>query len=197
MPTEYFLLCLGRHLKYSCCLYPQLDARLQLGEAEQAMLGKGKRLLKVAAEITLCSWCCSSFTCNSLHQCAPEQHRLNTTLVVDWEIMLILLVLGIELTCQRASLTDGQSVLELGCGWGSVGLFIASKYPNSRVTAVSNSKTQRQFIEGQCRSRNISNLTVLTADVAHFQAPGTYDRVVSVEMFEHMKNYKVAMCMFA
>ena len=82
-------------------------------------------------------------------------------------------------------------MLELGCGWGSVCLYIASQYPKSQVTAVSNSRTQRDFIQGQCQLRSIKNLTVLTADVADFQAPTTYDRVVSVEMFEHMKNYQV------
>ena len=95
-----------------------------------------------------------------------------------------------DLTCQRASLEDGQSVLELGCGWGSVCLYIARRYPSSSVTAVSNSKTQREFIQGQCQLRGISNLTVLTADVATFTAPAAYDRIVSVEMFEHMKNYQ-------
>lgn len=97
-----------------------------------------------------------------------------------------------ELTCQRAELQDGQSVLELGCGWGSVCLYIANCYPNSQVTAVSNSRTQKEFIEQQSKLRGLANLTILTADVAHFQAPSTYDRIVSVEMFEHMKNYGVS-----
>lgn len=95
----------------------------------------------------------------------------------------------LELCCERAQLKDGQQVLELGCGWGSWSLFMAAKYPKSTITAVSNSRTQRAFIQEEAKKRGISNLTILTADLVDFQAPGTYDRVVSVECFEHMKNY--------
>eukprot|EP00873_Tetraselmis_striata_P044143 jgi/Tetstr1/464407/TSEL_009200.t1 len=134
VPTEYFLLCLGPHLKYSSCLYPKGDE--SLGEAEEAML---------------------------------------------------------NLYCERAQLADGQDVLELGCGWGSLCLFVAGKYPGSRVTAVSNSATQRAFITARAEERGIRNLTVLTHNMLTFDAPGQYDRVLSVEMFEHMKNYGVLM----
>ena len=102
-----------------------------------------------------------------------------------------------ELTCRRADLQDGQAVLELGCGWGSVCLYIAAQYPKSRVTAVSNSTTQREFIQDQCKQRGYTNLTVITADVTNFKPPATYDRIVSIEMFEHMKNYKVELYLLA
>ena len=93
----------------------------------------------------------------------------------------------LALYCQRAELSDGQAVLELGCGWGSLSLFIAAAYPKSKVTAVSNSKTQKEFIMGQAAQRGLDNLNVITANMIDFAAPGVYDRIVSIEMFEHMK----------
>lgn len=96
----------------------------------------------------------------------------------------------LELCCARAQLGDGQEVLELGCGWGSWSLFMAAKYPASRITAVSNSRTQRAFITAEAKKRGLKNLTVITADLVNFEAPGTFDRVVSIECFEHMKNYQ-------
>eukprot|EP00879_Flechtneria_rotunda_P012911 GHRR01013484.1.p1 GENE.GHRR01013484.1~~GHRR01013484.1.p1 ORF type:complete len:380 (+),score=109.41 GHRR01013484.1:212-1351(+) len=131
VPTEYFLLVLGRHLKYSCCLFNSPNDTLE--EAERSMLA---------------------------------------------------------LYCARARLHNGQSVLELGCGWGSLSLFMAQAYPNSTVTAVSNSNTQREYIMQRARDLDLTNLQVITADMNDFQAPSTYDRVVSIEMFEHMKNYQ-------
>ncbi|NNM26169.1 MAG: class I SAM-dependent methyltransferase [Phycisphaerales bacterium] len=92
-------------------------------------------------------------------------------------------------TCEHAELADGMDVLELGCGWGSLTLWMAERYPNSRITAVSNAASQRRFIEAEVRRRSLSNVRVLTADMNSFAAPGDYDRVVSVEMFEHMRNY--------
>jgi cyclopropane-fatty-acyl-phospholipid synthase len=90
----------------------------------------------------------------------------------------------------RADLADGQRILELGCGWGSLTLHLAQRFPRSHITAVSNSATQRQHIEEQAAAQGISNLTILTADMNVFQPPTTgFDRVVSVEMFEHMKNW--------
>jgi cyclopropane-fatty-acyl-phospholipid synthase len=99
----------------------------------------------------------------------------------------------LELTAARAALADGQRILELGCGWGSLTLFMAERYPRASITAVSNSRTQREHIEAECRRRGFSNVTVITADMNDFEAPGRYDRVVSVEMFEHMKNYRALM----
>jgi len=91
----------------------------------------------------------------------------------------------LELTCARAGLTDGMEILDLGCGWGSLALWIAERYPNSRVLAVSNSHAQRTFIE----ARGLPNLEVRTADVNEFEPGRRFDRVLSVEMFEHMRNY--------
>jgi cyclopropane-fatty-acyl-phospholipid synthase len=96
----------------------------------------------------------------------------------------------LRLSCQRAGLREGMDILELGCGWGSLTLWMARHYPGSRITAVSNSALQRRYIEGRCRDLGLHNVVVLTADMNRFEAPGTYDRVVSIEMFEHMRNYR-------
>ena len=95
----------------------------------------------------------------------------------------------LALTCERAGLADGQRILELGCGWGSLSLWMAERYPQARITAVSNSATQREFIEGECRRLGLGNLTVLTRDMNVLELDSRFDRVVSVEMFEHMRNY--------
>jgi cyclopropane-fatty-acyl-phospholipid synthase len=101
------------------------------------------------------------------------------------------------LTCERARLEDGMDVLDLGCGWGSLTLWIAERYPNSRVVALSNSRTQRAYIERRCRERGFSNVEVITADANefdfNFEGGRQFDRVISVEMFEHMKNYELLM----
>lgn len=107
----------------------------------------------------------------------------NTTLDGAEEAML-------RLSCERARLEDGMEVLDLGCGWGSLSLWIAEQYPNCRVLAVSNSRTQRAFIETRCRERGFVNVEATTADVADFDTPRHFDRVLSIEMFEHMKNYE-------
>ena len=100
------------------------------------------------------------------------------------ELMLALYV-------ERARIADGQEILELGCGWGSLSLYLAEKCPGARITGVSNSATQREHIEAEARRRGLTNLTILTRDMNTFEAPaGRFDRVVSVEMFEHMKNYQ-------
>ncbi len=98
--------------------------------------------------------------------------------------------LALGLTCQHADLKDGQDVLEMGCGWGSLSLWMASHYPNSRITGVSNSNSQREYIMAQAKSRGLENLTIITCDMNVFQAPNSYDRIVSVEMFEHMRNWQ-------
>jgi cyclopropane-fatty-acyl-phospholipid synthase len=98
---------------------------------------------------------------------------------------------ALGITCVRAELTDGQDVLELGCGWGSLSLWMAERYPNSRITAVSNSAPQRRFIEAEAAARGFHNLRVVTADMNDFTPDDArFDRVVSVEMFEHMRNYE-------
>lgn len=94
------------------------------------------------------------------------------------------------LTCERAALADGQSIVELGCGWGSLTLWMAERYPNSRIVAVSNSRLQREFVEARCRERGFANVRVFTEDVNRLALPAeAFDRIVSVEMFEHLRNY--------
>jgi cyclopropane-fatty-acyl-phospholipid synthase len=133
LPPEFFEICLGARLKYSCCLYPAADTTLN--EAEEAALAD---------------------------------------------------------TCAHAGLADGQRVLELGCGWGSLSLWMAERYPNSTITAVSNSHGQRGHIEAQARARGLTNLKVITCDMNDFKPDGDggFDRIVSVEMFEHMSNWR-------
>jgi cyclopropane-fatty-acyl-phospholipid synthase len=98
--------------------------------------------------------------------------------------------LALTATAGHAGLADGQDVLELGCGWGSLTLFMAALYPASRITAVSNSASQRGYIEAQAAERGLGNVRVITADMNDFQAHGPFDRIVSVEMFEHMANWR-------
>ena len=93
-------------------------------------------------------------------------------------------------TCERAGLVDGQSILELGCGWGSLTLWMAQRYPRSTITAVSNSHSQRAWIAGEAARRGLGNVEIITADMNRFAAPARYERVVSVEMFEHMRNWR-------
>ena len=103
----------------------------------------------------------------------------------------------LEITCDRAELTDGQHVLELGCGWGSLSLYMSAKYPNSTFKVVSNSRTQKEFIDAEAVKRGITNLEVLTADMNTFHIDWKFDRVVSVEMFEHMRNYELLLAKVA
>jgi cyclopropane-fatty-acyl-phospholipid synthase len=97
--------------------------------------------------------------------------------------------LALDETVAHAGLADGQSILELGCGWGSLTLFMAERFPRASITAVSNSAQQRLHIEGEAAARGLGNIRVVTADMNAFAPDGTYDRVVSVEMFEHMSNW--------
>jgi cyclopropane-fatty-acyl-phospholipid synthase len=138
VPTGFYQLCLGKHLKYSSALWSAGIGTLD--GAEEAML---------------------------------------------------------RLTCERAQLADGQQILELGCGWGSLSLWMAQQYPNARITGVSNSSTQRAYIEAECARRGLRNLTILTCDMNRFDIAARFDRVVSVEMFEHMKNYELLMANIA
>lgn len=130
VPTEFFKLVLGPHMKYSCACWERATT---LAEAEEEML---------------------------------------------------------RLTCERAELQDGQRVLELGCGWGSFSIYAAERYPRSFFTAVSNSRTQKVFIDELCARKGIGNLQVVTCDINRLTMQEQFDRVVSVEMFEHCKNYK-------
>jgi cyclopropane-fatty-acyl-phospholipid synthase len=130
LPPAFFERVLGRHLKYSGCLFAH--GATSLDEAEADML---------------------------------------------------------DLTTQRAQIADGMSVLELGCGWGSLTLFLAQRFPGSQVTGVSNSRPQRDFIMNRAASLGLTNVRIITADMNDFGPDQRYDRVVSVEMFEHMRNH--------
>ncbi len=99
-------------------------------------------------------------------------------------------VFGLLETVAHADLADGQHILELGCGWGSLTLFMAERYPDAKITAVSNSAPQRAYIEAQAREKGFANVRVITADMNSFQPGGRFDRIVSVEMFEHMANWQ-------
>lgn len=117
------------------------------------------------------------------YSCAYYKHG-NETLDQAEEAML-------TLYSERAELADGQHILELGCGWGSLTLWMAEHYPNARITAISNSRPQREYIETQCRMRGFANVRVVTCDVNRLQLDAAqFDRCVSIEMFEHMRNYQ-------
>jgi cyclopropane-fatty-acyl-phospholipid synthase len=108
----------------------------------------------------------------------------NTGTLADAEARML------ALSVERADLRDGQRVLELGCGWGSLSLWMARAFPRSEIVTVSNSRTQKDWIDSRAASEGLTNLTVITADMNTFEAPGTFDRIVSVEMFEHMRNWR-------
>ncbi|KAH8155543.1 uncharacterized protein LAJ45_00553 [Morchella importuna] len=100
----------------------------------------------------------------------------------------------LEKYVERAQLSNGQSILDLGCGWGSCSLYFAKRFPGSEVTGLSNSRTQKEYIDAEAKRQGIMNLTIVTANVAtHEFDPASFDRVVSIEMFEHMKNYEKLM----
>jgi cyclopropane-fatty-acyl-phospholipid synthase len=108
----------------------------------------------------------------------------------------------LSLYALRAGLRDGLRILDLGCGWGSLSLWLAEKYPGSQIVGLSNSHRQRQFIEHRARERGLSNLSILTGNVVDFEfpaqgVPAGFDRVMSIEMFEHMKNYGLLMAKLA
>ena len=96
---------------------------------------------------------------------------------------------GLEQTCEHAEIENGMDILELGCGWGSLTLWLAKKYPASNITAVSNSVSQGEYIRANADATGLDNIEVITADMNEFNTNKTFDRVVSVEMFEHMRNY--------
>ncbi|PNS15365.1 (S)-coclaurine N-methyltransferase [Sphaceloma murrayae] len=155
--------CLGKRMKYSCCLYyddegkalPGIDEGGLLGGVAAATVGEGK---------------------------SGIERRLG----VAEEAMM-------ENYVEKAGLVDGQRVFDLGCGWGSLSLYLAERFPGSKITAFSNSRTQKIYIDGVAKEKGLANLEVVTGDIAKWEVPGErrglYDRVVSVEMFEHMKNY--------
>lgn len=97
---------------------------------------------------------------------------------------------ALDETCRRAGIRNGMRVLDLGCGWGSLALWIAGRYPACCVTAVSNSSTQRDFIRARAESAGLTNIAVHVCDMNDFEMERTFDRIVSVEMFEHMRNWR-------
>jgi cyclopropane-fatty-acyl-phospholipid synthase len=100
-------------------------------------------------------------------------------------------ILALNQTCDHADIQDGQQILELGCGWGSLSMWMAIRFPNAQITGVSNSSSQREYITQRAKSLGITNLNIITADMNVFEAAEQYDRIVSVEMFEHMRNWSV------
>jgi len=103
----------------------------------------------------------------------------------------------LDLYCRRARIEDGQSILELGCGWGSLSLYLAERFPRSAVLGVSNSHSQKAFIQERARGLGLGNLEIVTADMNTFEAGRRFDRVVSIEMFEHMRNWPLLLARIA
>ena len=95
----------------------------------------------------------------------------------------------LSLTAERAEIADGQQIMDLGCGWGALSLYLAERFPKATILGVSNSRTQREFILSECQRRSITNVEIITANIVTFQTERRFDRIVSVEMFEHMRNY--------
>lgn len=98
---------------------------------------------------------------------------------------------ALSITCKHADIHNDMNILELGCGWGSLTLWIASHYPDSKITGVSNSTSQRDYIITQAKKRNLNNIEIKTIDMNKFETDLRYDRIVSIEMFEHMRNYRL------
>ncbi|XP_057821961.1 (S)-coclaurine N-methyltransferase isoform X1 [Cryptomeria japonica] len=95
----------------------------------------------------------------------------------------------LSLYCERAQIKDGQTILDIGCGWGSLTLYMAKKYPNSHVTGICNSTTQKEYIIEKSSELGMSNIVIYAGDITSFKMESTFDRIISIEMFEHMKNY--------
>lgn len=96
----------------------------------------------------------------------------------------------LDIYIERGDFKNGQTILELGCGWGSLTLYLAERFPFSRITAVSNSNSQREYIEKQAFARGLTNINIITCDVNELELDSQFDRIVSIEMFEHMRNYQ-------
>jgi len=105
----------------------------------------------------------------------------------------------LELCAERAQIADGMRILDLGCGWGSMSLWLAEKFPHAQITGLSNSTGQREFISKRAAERGLSNVRIITGNIAEFEfdAPARFDRIVSIEMFEHMKNYRLLLAKLA
>jgi cyclopropane-fatty-acyl-phospholipid synthase len=110
---------------------------------------------------------------------------VNTNSLATAELQML------DIYCQRAEIANGQTILDLGCGWGSMSLYIAEKYPQSQITALSNSSTQKAYIEETASSKGFTNIEVITANIVDWETSKKYDRIISIEMLEHMKNYEM------
>ena len=111
----------------------------------------------------------------------------NTSSLDDAEDIML------EMYCKRAKISDGMNLLDIGCGWGSLSLYLAKKFPNSSITGVSNSSSQKNFITSLAAKRGLKNLTIITKDINEFDTKDNFDRIISIEMFEHTKNTKKLM----
>src|SRR6056297_142147 len=96
----------------------------------------------------------------------------------------------LALTVKRAGIKDGMDILDCGCGWGSLALYAAEKFPNSKIVAISNSSTQKDYIIKIAGEKNLKNIEVITCDIKHFEIERKFDVITSIEMFEHMRNYE-------
>jgi cyclopropane-fatty-acyl-phospholipid synthase len=122
--------------------------------------------------------------------CLGPKFKYSSCLYEPGETLAQAEIRALTQTCEHAQLADGQDILELGCGWGSMTLFMATRYPGALITAVSNSASQRAFIEGRAREQGLTNVRIITADMNVFDSDQRFDRIVSVEMFEHMSNWR-------
>ncbi|MXX70812.1 MAG: class I SAM-dependent methyltransferase [Gemmatimonadetes bacterium] len=159
---------------------PPLDeATLRIGPIAPAPREANEQHYEVPAEffeLVLGPW--QKYSCCLWPDDAPD------LTLADAELAML------DITCARADLSDGQDILDLGCGWGALTLFAAERYPGSRIFAVSHSASQRRHIEARARRRGLDNVIVITGDISRLQlAREQFDRVVSVEMFEHMNNF--------
>ncbi|MEO6846102.1 MAG: cyclopropane-fatty-acyl-phospholipid synthase family protein [Chthoniobacterales bacterium] len=178
----------------------QLLAKKIKEETESTPEKQQARFMRFVSDLDSAAIAVKTETANSQHYEVPTEFfkfvlgpcmkyssgywpKSTTTFAESEEAML-------QLTCERAELQDGQEILELGCGWGSLSLWMAEHYPQARITGVSNSRTQKIHIDAEATRRGLTNLTIITANMNTFETDGSYDRVVSVEMFEHMKNYR-------
>ncbi len=186
----------------------KLLARKLREESHENVEGRSEALAKFVSELKNSPIAIKTAAANEQHYEVPTEFfrlvlgprmkyssgywpREDSTFAESEEAML-------DLTCRRAELVDGQDVLELGCGWGSLTLWMAERYPHSRITGVSNSATQKIHIEAEALRRGLRNVKILTADMNDFEAgEAAFDRVVSVEMFEHMKNYRLLLSKIA
>src|SRR5262245_32708959 len=123
------------------------------------------------------------------YSCALFAHGRESLAVAEERMLAV--------TCERAELRDGMRVLDLGCGWGALSLFAAEHFPHAEIVAVSNSKSQREAILTECALRGVTNVEVRCADVNAFQPDGRFDRVISIEMFEHLRNWELALARIA